>query len=559
VPGFARYSVLAKSPLTGCIGESPAEGFFGPELKFSGFDAVIIQGKAQGPVYISIRDGKAEIKDASHLWGMEVYECVQAIREETKDADTKIACIGPAGENLVRYASIVSDCMFMNVRTGMGAVMGSKNLKAIAVRGHQPVKVSDPDRIRTLSKQFETHFKENFVNKAVYDAGTASFLGFLNNAGLISSRNLHTTEFEGAEKISGEHIHEAYFDKRVPCYSCPAACHRALKKTDELDINPAYGAPELELLMAFGNGCGIDDLPVLIKAGEMCYRYGLDYVSTGVTIAFAMECFENGSLTARDTGGFELSFGNAGVILELIEKIVKREGIGALLSEGTKRAAKKILKNTGTYAMEVKGLELPLHDPRTKAMLGLSYALSPTGPDDLAVEHDTDFDAEAPELFMERVKTLGILERREATDLGIEKVRMLCYLQQVFSFMDTLCLCKFAFAPCRYYSFAELIDLIRAVTGWEVSLWELMKVGERKLAMQRVFNLREGIGPEHDTLPERVYEAIESGPKKGIKMSRKEVEEAKKAYYKLRGWDAETGWPSPEKLFELDVGWLSEQ
>jgi len=557
-PGFARYAVVAKSPLTGGVGEALAEGFWGPELKFSGYDAVVIQGKADRPVYLSIRDGQAEIKDATEFWGMDTGEATRAIRAELGDSKTRVACIGPAGENLVRYASIVSDMMFMNARGGMGAVMGSKYLKAVAVRGSQRIEVADAGRIGVLAKQFEEHFQENFVNKAVYDTGTASFLKVLNSGGLVSSRNAQTSEFSGAEKISGEHIHQAYFDKRVPCFSCPAACRRMLKDVEALNIDPAYGAPELEVMMAFGNGCNIDDLEVLIKTSELCTRYGLDYTSTGVTIAFAMECFERGVLTKEDTDGVELRFGNANVIFDLVEQIAQRRGVGALLAEGTKRAAQKLGKTSESYAMHVKGLELPLHDPRTKAMLGLSYALSPIGPDDLAVEHDTDFDANAPELFMERVATLGIWERREATDLGPEKVRMLCYLQQVFSFMDSLCLCKFAFAPCRYYSFAEMVDLVRAVTRWEVSLWELMKVGERRLNLQRVFNLREGIGPEQDRLPDRVYEPIGSGPNKGVKLSKQEVEAAKQAYYRMRDWDSTTGWPSQEKLEELDIGWLSQ-
>ena len=243
---------------------------------------------------------------------------------------------------------------------------------------------------------------------------------------------------------------------------------------------------------------------------------------------------------------------------QLIEQIAFRRGIGDLLAEGTMRAAERIGPHARGLAMHVKGLELPLHDPRTKAMLGLSYALSTTGPDDMAVEHDTDYDANAPQLFMDRVETLGIWDRRDATDLGPEKVRMLCYLQQVFSFMDSLCLCKFAFAPCRYYSFTEMVDLVSAISGWETSLWDLQKLGERRLAMQRVFNMREGLSPEDDCLPPRVYEPIETGPNQGVCMDRDVTEAAKRIYYRMRDWDPKTGWPSHEKLAELGLGWLQE-
>jgi aldehyde:ferredoxin oxidoreductase len=557
-PGLARFAVLAKSPQTGCVGEALTEGYWGPELKRAGFDALVIQGKAPSPVYLSICDGHAEIRDAEALWGTDTGPCFDAIRAQLNDDAAHVACIGPAGEHLVRYASIVSDALYMNARTGMGAVMGSKNLKAIAVRGTMPVRSADPDGVANLVRQFEEHFQENFVNKAVFDAGTASFLGYLNNEGLTSTRNAHTTHWEKAGAVSGEVIHAAHFDHRVPCFHCAAACHRTLKGVEEYGVDARYGAPELDVLMAFGNGCEIGDLGTLLKANELCLRYGLDFTSTAVTTAFAMECYEKGLLTADETDGLELRFGNAEILPTLIERVARRRGIGDLLAEGVKRAAERIGPDAEGCALHVKGLELPLHDPRTKAMLGLSYALSPTGPDDMAVEHDTDYDENAPQLFMDRVATLGIWERREATDLGAEKVRMLCYLQQVFSFMDSLCLCKFAFAPCRYYSFTEMVDLVSAVSGWETSLWDLQKLGERRLAMQRVFNLRQGVSPEEDRLPQRVYEPIESGPKKGVRMDRSRTEEAMRVYYRMRDWDPNTGWPSREKLVELGLGWLSE-
>jgi aldehyde:ferredoxin oxidoreductase len=555
-PGLARYAVLAKSPSTGGVGEALAEGHWGPELKRAGFDAIVIGGKAASPVYLSIRDGETTLRDATALWGKDTGETLDTVRAELGDPEVHVACIGPAGERLVRYASIVSDGTFMNARTGMGAVMGSKNLKAIAVRGAAPVPAADPARVAELSKQFARRFQENFVNKAVFDGGTAAFLGYLNDAGLTSSRNARSTHWEEAGSVSGEVIHEAHFDRRTPCSHCPAACHRALKATETYGADPRYGAPELEALMAFGNGCEIADLGTLLKAHELCTRYGLDPTSAGVTIAFGMECYEKGLL--KEAAGLDLRFGNAEVLPEVIEQIAFRKGIGDVLAEGAMRAAQAIDPQAEPLAMHVKGLELPLHDPRTKAMLGLSYALSTTGPDDMAVEHDTDYDENAPQLFMDRVEPLGIWERRAATDLGPEKVRMLCYLQQVFSFMDSLCLCKFAFAPCRYYSFTEMVDLISAVSGWEASLWDLQKLGERRLAMQRVFNIREGLSPTDDRLPPRAYEPIETGPNQGVRMDRDLTEAAKQTYYRMRDWDPRTGWPSQEKLAELGLGWLQE-
>lgn len=555
-PGLARYAVVAKSPLTGGIGEALAEGHWGPMLKRAGFDAIVVQGAAENPAYLSIRDGTAEIRDASQLWGRDTGETCDRIQAELGDPQTRVACVGPAGEHLVRYASIVSDAAFMNARTGMGAVMGSKKLKAVAVRGTSDVGVADAETVARLARQFADRFQDNFVNKAVFEGGTASFLGFLNQGGLVSSRNAHSTAWDEAASVSGEVIHQAHFDHRSPCTHCPAACHRVLKGTEAYGADPRFGAPELETLMAFGNACQIGDLGTLIKAHELCTRLGLDPTSAGVTIAFAMECYEQGLLPKRQTADLDLTFGNASILPELLESIAYRKGIGNLLAEGVLRFSRKVDARASAFAMHVKGLELPLHDPRTKAMLGLSYALAPTGPDDMAVEHDTDYDANAPQLFMDRVSPLGIWERRDATDLGPEKVRMLCCLQQVFSFMDSLCLCKFAFAPCRYYSFAEMVELVTAISGWETSLWDLQKLGERRLAMQRCFNVREGLSPDDDCLPPRVYEPIASGPNQGVRMDPQGTEKARQMYYRMRDWDPRTGRPSEAKLVDLGLDWL---
>lgn len=558
VPGFCKFNVVSKSPLTNLAGESVSDGLWGPELKFSGYDAIVIKGYSEKPVYISIIDGKVKINDASDIWGMEIKETIDSIKKVLKDNDVRVACIGPAGENKVRYASIVSDYIFMNARGGFGAVMGSKNLKAIAVRGNKKVDVRNIKGLERLALKFKENFKQNFVNNAVFEAGTASFLGFLNNSGLVSSRNAQTTEFKGAEKISGEVIQKKYFNKRVECYKCPASCHRLLNAIESIGNDSDYGAPELEVLMALGNACEIDDLEVLLKANELCYRFGIDPTSLGVTIAFSMECSEKGLLSDQDTKGIELKFGNSEIITDLIQKIVFRTEIGDMLAEGTKISAEKIGKDSMSFTMQIKGMEIPLHDSRTKVMLGLSYLVSPTGPDDLSVEHDTDFDSEAPELFLERVNTLGLLERIESDDLSHKKVRMLCYLQQVFSFMDSLCLCKFAFSPCRYYTFSEMIEIISYITGWEVSLWELMKIGEKKLNMFQIYNILEGHSVEAEDMPDRVYEPIKTGPKKGNSLSRKDFKEAKDLYYNLRDWDNTTGRPSLDKLAELDLEWLIE-
>ena len=558
-PGLAKYAVITKSPMTNGVGVAMGDGFWGPELKACGYDGIVISGKADKPLYLFIDDEKAELKDASHIWGSETGNTVDAIKAELRDTKVKVACIGPAGENLVRYASIISDKQFVNLRAGVGAVMGSKNLKAIAVRGTQEVKTAHPERVLALAKDFEEHFLDNPVNKAVHDGGTAAFLGPLNAGGLVTSCNGRTTHFEGATKV-GEAIAEPdRLDRRVSCYSCPAACKRIWHVKDNLNLDSQYGAPELEPLMAFCNGCMVDDVDSLFVSLERCTRYGLDPISAAGTIAFAMECYENGILTKDQTSGLDLKFGNGELLPELIGLISYKKGIGALLAEGSKRAAGELVnEKAGQYAMEVKGLELPPHDGRTKAMLGLAYAVAPTGPDELSVEHDTDYDENAPELFMEKAATLGIRKRIKATGLTLEKVSIMCSLQQVFSFMDALCLCKFSCVPCRYYSFTQVVDLMSAISGWEVSLWELMRLGERCLVMQRIFNLRQGLGVDQDCLPDRMHIPVSSGPQKGATLLKDEFDKAKQAYYRLRSWDEKTGMPSDEKLAELDLEWLTD-
>ncbi len=556
VPGFAKFSIITKSPLTNIISEAFCDGFWGTELKSAGFDAIIIKGKSEEPVYITIKDELVSFNSAAKLWGKGINETINIIKEEAGDNETKVASIGPAGENKVRFANIISDFYFASSKPGCGAIMGSKNIKAIAVRGSGSLGISDSKRLEELSQKFHRNFKDNFINKAVQEGGTASFLSALNNGGLISSRNAQTTFFEGANKISGEVILKKYNSIGIECNNCPASCHRVFKDTSNSNNNLAV--PELEMLMSFGNGCNLDDLEVLLKVNALCNDYGIDPTSAGVTIAFMMECFEKKLIDKDVTGGVNLSFGNSEIVEDLINKITFRDGIGNLIADGVAMAAAKIGKGSEDFAMHVKGQEIPLHDARTKVMLGLSYLISPTGPDDLAVEHDTDFDDTAPELFLERVKTVGILERMDATDLSFKKVRMLSYLQQVFSFMDNLCLCKYAFAPCRYYSFTDMIDILSSVTGWEVSFWELMKAGERRLNMFQIFNLREGYNPLKNKMPERVFEPIFTGPKEGIGIKKEEFYEAGNFYHKLRNWDFRTGKPSSSKLIELDLGWLLE-
>jgi aldehyde:ferredoxin oxidoreductase len=556
--GFARHTITTKSPLTGALGESHGGGFWGPELKFAGWDGVIVTGKSDKPVYLWINDGAVEIKDASGIWGKETKEAEEIIRDELDDKRVRVLQIGPAGENLVRFANVTNNLKHFNGRTGTGAVMGSKNLRAIAVRGSIGVNMFDKETIAQKAKWFRQNNQKNPANLEVRELGTAGIINGHNAMGMFPTRNFKTGYFEKADQLSGETMAETILTKREGCYACSVICKRVVECQEPYVVDPAYGGPEYETIAALGSCCGVDDLKIVAKGNEICGKNGMDTISAGASISFAMECYENGILTDEDTGGIDLRFGNADAMITVLEMMAKREGIGDLLADGTKRASEKIGKGSDKYAMHAKGQEFAMHEPRVKGMLGISYALSELGGDHTRVEHDADFDFQAPEVFMEQAKSLGILERLDTSTIDENKIRMFYYLQNHFSFLDTLCCCLFCFAPVRAFSMADLVCIISAATGWEVSLWELMKLGERRTNMARAFIVREGFSKSDDWLPERMFEEIPDGPSKGRKVTREGLEKALDLYYRMAGWDAQKAMPSESKLIELSLGWLAD-
>ena len=373
--GFSRFTVAAKSPLTGAFGESEAGGWWGPELKSAGFDAVMIKGKADRPIYLWIHNGKAEIRDASHLWGQMTREAQEMIRKELGDEKVRVALIGPGGEKGVKYACILNELKHVNGRTGMGAVMGAKNLKAIAVRGDKKMALHDPEKVREIVKEVGEIWKKN--PSALGELGTARGVMPLNAGGILPTRNFTTGTFEKAEAICGETMRDTILVSRGTCYGCPVRCKREVKVEEPYHVDPEYGGPEYETLGALGSLCGMGDLKAIAMGNQLCGAYGIDTISTGTTIAFAMECFEKGILTPRETDGIKLQFGNAEAMVAMVEKIGKREGFGDLLAEGAKTAAEKIGKGSQNYAMHVKGQPFPIHEPRGKAGLALAYSIIP--------------------------------------------------------------------------------------------------------------------------------------------------------------------------------------
>jgi len=553
IPGVNRVVVAAKSPLTNTFGESEAGGFFAIEMKSSGFDVIVFEGKAEKPVYLWVKDGKAELREASHLWGKTVKEVTESIKKELSEPSARVACIGPAGEKLVRFANIMFDNRYAAGRGGFGAVMGSKKLKAVAVKAtKRPFDFYDMKTLIDINRWFNENWKKfpGAVLRSTY--GTLDGLKQLNSDGILPTLNFIGGSFDKADLISGEALNKTILLDREGCFACPLRCKPRVKAKPPYETDPEYGGPEYETVAAFGSMCGIGDLNVISYANQICNAYGVDTISAGVAIAFAMELFERGIITEKDTGGIKLSFGNADAMLKMLLKIVNREGFGNVLAEGVKRAAEIIGRGAEKFAMYVKGREVPLHDPRGKAGLALQYALSPSGADHMQAPHDPIYERES-----ESLKALGITKAVNRLDIGPMKVKVIYYAMLFFGLEDCLGICKFLFLPHQVgvLSPNHLVEIVNAATGWKTTLWELMKTSERVFNLVRCFNIREGFSANDDMLPERLFEGLEFGSRKGQKLDKEKFLEALKLFYEMAGWDHD-GRPTKAKLYELDLEWV---
>jgi aldehyde:ferredoxin oxidoreductase len=548
IPGSGRHAVGAKSPLTGGFGEADVGGFWGVELKRAGFDAVVITGKAKTPVYLWIRNGEVEFRDAEHLWGQPTADAQAAIRAELEDPKVRVAQCGIAGENLVRYACVIHDVNRAAGRTGIGAVMGSKNLKAVAVRGTGRIGVADRDEVKEVA-DYVIGLRERWAN--FREHGTGGGIVQMHEVGRLPTRNFQEGKFEGAEKIAGTTMTERLLVGRDTCYACPISCKRVVKAEGEYSVNPVYGGPEYESLASLGSTCGVDNLEAVVYANQLCNAYGLDTISTGVTIAWAMECFERGLLTTEDTGGIEPRFGDHKAMTRLVEQIARRDGFGDLLAEGSLRAARKIGRDTERYAVQAKGQEFPMHDPRYQFGLGIGYATSPTGADHMHNFHDSGMESDAA---AGRVRSLGVFTeplRRET----LPSVKPVLAASVIRGAVMNNCVGICMFEPYRLSHFRKIIG---AVTGWDVTDVELLRVGERALALARLFNAREGFTAEDDAHHPRFTEPLMLAGEQGASIPGEMMQEAIDLYYEIQGWDKRTGAPTSAKLHELSLGWAVE-
>ena len=554
VAGASRFNVSAKSPLTNLIGDSQCGGDWGPKLKHAGFDAVVITGGALSPVYLWIDQGHAEIRDASHLWGKVTGEVKKLICEELGDDGIEIVQIGPGGENLVRFAGITGGLRHFAGRTGMGAVMGSKNLKAIAVRGKRSYDFSDEAGIKEKAKKAVMAFKESEGLQRFHKHGTASLVMVNKGLGNLVTRNFQFGDFEEAEELSSDKMIATNLKGTDTCWACPIGCKRVIEQGAPYPVEPQYGGPEFETLIMLGSNLGIGDLAVVSKASEICNKNTLDTISTGAMIGLAMECFEKGIITKKDTEGMPLSFGDGDAALKLLDMIINRRGIGDILADGPRRAISEWGEEVEALAVHTKNQPCPAHDPRVKQSQALMYAVNPFGADHMSSEHDWIATKDG-----EEARALGITEFTTYESLDVTKVKGTMLSQYYYSLLDTLTLCAFPWGLGSIFNPRDIEEFVQALTGWQMTFWELMKAGERRVNLMRAFNAREGLKRDDDKLPPRLFEPISRGVSEGKKIDKAAFEDRLSEYYAMMNWDPESGNPSRGKLFELGLGWVLEE
>jgi len=559
ISGQSRMTANAKSPLVDGIGDSQCGGFFPAEMKFAGFDGIVVKGKSAKPVYLWLHEGEAELRDASGLWGKTTSQVDDILKKELGDDKIEIAQCGPAGEKLARQAAIMNMANRANGRTGLGAVMGSKNLKAVVVRGKsKKLAVQDSKAINELAKWGAANVEANGDVNGLKLHGTASVLSFQNSSGTLPTFNYNAGQFEGFEPISGEVMTETILKERDTCYACTVNCKRVVETEYKgRKVEPRHGGPEYETLSTFGSYCGVSDLHAVSYANKICNEYGLDTIGVGATVAWAMECFENEVITEKEVG-FPLKFGDAEAMVKMTEMIAKREGFGHVLAEGSRRAADKLEKGHD-YLITVKGAEAPAHMPQAKRSLGLVYAVNPFGADHQSSEHDPMVEEGAADLYMGRLKMLGFDQTQAPRSLGDDKVRFAYKTQVFYSFLDSADLCQFVWGPAwTLYGPEEAVNFVKHVTGWsDFSLDELMTVGERRLNMLRAFNAREGLDRKADKLPKKFFKALQGeGPTGGVALAQAEMDAAQDKYYEYAGWDKASGNPTRETLKRLELDWV---
>ncbi|HEY33378.1 MAG TPA: aldehyde ferredoxin oxidoreductase family protein [Dehalococcoidia bacterium] len=531
IPMVSRSAVCGISPLTGIWGEATTGGVFPFRLKAAGYDGIFITGRAEKPVYLYINNGKAEIRDASHLWGKDTYQTHQVLKDELKDRGLSVSCIGQGGENLVKYACVVNDRGRVAGRCGLGALMGSKNLKAVAVTGDVKSDVANKDKIDELTKQVREAISSGLMSLVYREYGTLLYMDMGMLLGDVPARYFSRNVF-AAKHVTGQALRQAYTVTSHACYGCPVACGRVVKKVGK-DAGEVDG-PEFETAVAFGPLCVNYDLDSIVEANHLCNAHGIDTISAGVSIAYAMQLYEQGILDEKKAG-MKLEWGDGGAIVKLVEKIIGREGIGELLGEGTRRMAEELGADP-TTAAHVKGLEMPMHDARAYTGMAISYATGPRGACHLKGDYyNIDMTGSVPELDIvsgDRFKSEG-------------KAALAAKYQNYRDMYDSLLLCKFS-----SISLTQIAEILSGITGWDYTPLDINTVGERSINLKRAISNRLGITREDDKLPDVCTAALKEG---GTADRSPDMDVLLREYYDYRKWDWATGKPTKEKLLELGL------
>lgn len=550
VPNAGRMEVIAKSPLTGIYGDANAGGFFGSELKFAGWDAIVITGQAPHPVYLTIADNWVKLHDAHGLWRLSTSQTEAAIRRAWSDPQVKTATIGPAGERLVRFAGIQLTPQRSAARCGMGAVMGSKRLKAIAVRGHGPVRVTDPVRLHELATDFHHRIRANPFFPAVSAHGTPGIVALMDPLGRFPTKNFQMGSFPEVDKIDAEALEARALVRHLACFGCPVGCNKLYRLSGGPYTGLALSSVEYETINAMGSCLCNADLDSILAANWLCDELGMDTISAGRAISFAMELWQEEILNLDDTGGLVLHWGNTAVVLQLLEMIASRQGFGDLLAEGVRSAAQTIGRGAERYAMHVKGMEIPAQDGRAQKSMGLAHATSSRGADHLKAFptiDETGYPEEGRRRYGERYLP-------ELTDPLATKYKPMLVKdgEDLGAVVDSLGVCKSGgtFVLAELY-WPDLAAVLEAATGMKMPVERLKRIGERIYNLQRCYNVWHGISRSDDCLPHRFTD--EPSPSGNARGQVLDLEPMLDEYYVLRGWDPATGWPTAAKLRELGL------
>jgi aldehyde:ferredoxin oxidoreductase len=548
-PCSGRFSVTFKSPLTGIFGDSNCGGHWAPELKMAGYDHIVITGKAKHPVYLWIDNDQVEIRDARSIWGKNTWETEELIREDVMERTAQVACIGPAGENLVRFAAIICNKARAAARCGPGSVMGSKNLKAIAVRGDRGVYVADKSALNEVVEEAVSAILRDPLYESAKTYGTLAITPLAQALGFLPTRNFQESTFEGADKLGGEVFIKRFATRHKGCYNCPVGCSRLYKVAEGPYATQGEG-PEYETVSALGAKCGNDNFESILHANTLCNQLGMDTISTGNVLAWAMECCEKGVFDKTHLGGLDLRFGDQSAMIDLIKKIAAREGVGNVLAEGAYRAAQKL--GGSDWVVHSKGMDYPAVDTRGTKGMALSFAVSPRGGDHLK---GLSLYEVAPDIYAQDIKRETGIDVTPQYWLRYEtKAGLMRWHENWHCVVDSLGLCKLEGIAIKPLLPKHFQRMLAAATGWDVSVEYLERIGEKIWNLERLFNVREGMGRSDDFPPRRLLEEpISTGPARGECLDRGSYDRMLTEYYRLRGWDSETGIPTNEKQRELGL------